>query len=226
MAAQAVLNLLNGRCGDSERAHDALKNGLAGGTMPSGRFGANAAWWLAALLAHNLHTLTAWWSLNETSPGQPGSGSAVSCWITAMRRDPKPRAATLLQDDREQTERASAVFDAAKTVLITDVVLAEAVWTLSGRKYGLAKAELVAAIERLFSEPNIRFEDDQVVWRALQAYRCVGSAGEPRPVKGAGFADALIVFKALRTASDAGETLTDVYTFDTAMQRLPHTASP
>ena len=132
----------------------------------------------------------------------------------------------LLQDDRQQTERANAVFDAAKTVLITDVVLAEAVWTLSGRKYGLAKAELVGAIERLFSEPNIRFEDDQVVWRALQAYRCVGSAGEPRPVKGAGFADALIVFKALRTASDAGETLTDVYTFDTAMQRLPHTASP
>ena len=65
MAAQAVLNLLNGRCGDSERAHDALTNGLAGGTMPSGRFGANAAWWLAALLAHNLHTLTAWWSLGE-----------------------------------------------------------------------------------------------------------------------------------------------------------------
>ncbi len=64
MAAQAVLKLLNGRCGDSERAHDALKNGLAGGTMPSGRFGANAAWWLAALLAHNLHTLTAWWSLD------------------------------------------------------------------------------------------------------------------------------------------------------------------
>ena len=65
MAAQAVLNLLNGRCGDAERAHDALKNGLAGGTMPSGRFGANAAWWLAALLAHNLHMLTAWWSLDD-----------------------------------------------------------------------------------------------------------------------------------------------------------------
>ena len=65
MAAQAVLELLNGRCGDSERAHDALKNGLAGGTMPSGRFGANAAWWLAALVAFNLHVLTAWWSLDE-----------------------------------------------------------------------------------------------------------------------------------------------------------------
>ena len=65
MPAQAVLNLLNGRCGDAERAHDALKNGLAGGTMPSGRFGANAAWWLASVLAFNLHVLTAWWRLDE-----------------------------------------------------------------------------------------------------------------------------------------------------------------
>ena len=65
MAALAVLNLLNGRCGDVERAHDALKNGLAGGSMLSGGFGANAAWWLAVLPAHNLHTPTAWWSLNK-----------------------------------------------------------------------------------------------------------------------------------------------------------------
>ena len=65
MPAQTLLNLRNGRCGDSERAHDAIKSGLAGGTMPSGRFGANAAWWLAALLAQNLHTLTAWLSLDK-----------------------------------------------------------------------------------------------------------------------------------------------------------------
>ena len=64
MAAQTVLKLPDGRCGDTERAHDALWNGLAGGTMPSGRFGAIAAWGLAALLAHNLHPLTPWWSLD------------------------------------------------------------------------------------------------------------------------------------------------------------------
>ena len=33
--------------------------------MPSGGFGANAAWWLAALVAFNLHVLTAWWTLDE-----------------------------------------------------------------------------------------------------------------------------------------------------------------
>ena len=31
MAAQAVLNRLNGRCGDAEGVHDTLQNGLAGG---------------------------------------------------------------------------------------------------------------------------------------------------------------------------------------------------
>ena len=131
----------------------------------------------------------------------------------------------LLHDDEAQAARADAVFDAAETVLITDVVLVETVWTLSGRKYRLAKTELVAVLERLFSEPNIRFEDDQVVWRALQAYRGAASTGEAGLAKGAGFADALIVYKALRAASNAGEALNAVYTFDAAMQRFQHTAS-
>lgn len=131
----------------------------------------------------------------------------------------------LLHDDEAQAARADAVFDTAETVLITDVVVVETVWTLAGRKYRLAKAELVAVLERLFSEPNIRFEDDQVVWRALQAYRGAASAGEAGLAKDAGFADALIVYKALRAASDAGEALNAVYTFDAAMQRFPHTAS-
>ena len=131
----------------------------------------------------------------------------------------------LLHDDEAQAARASAVFGAGATVLITDVVLVETVWTLSGRKYRLAKAELVVVLERLFSEPNIRFEDDRTVWRAVQAYKNAAPAGETGQAKGAGFADALIVFKALRTASDAGEALTGVFTFDAAMQRLSHTSA-
>ena len=131
----------------------------------------------------------------------------------------------LLHDDEAQAARADAVFDAAETVLITDVVLVETVWMLAGRRYRLAKADLVAVLERLFSEPNIRFEDDQVVWRALQAYRGAGSAGEAGLAKGAGFADALIVYKAQRAASDAGEALNTVYTFDAAMQRFSHAVS-
>ena len=102
----------------------------------------------------------------------------------------------------------------------------ETVWTLVGRKYRLAKSDVVFALERLFSEPDVRFEDDRVVWRALQAYRNSGSADGAPPAKGAGFPDALIVFKALRLASDGDESLNAVYTFDAAMKSLPHTASP
>ena len=47
-----------------------------------------------------------------------------------------------------------------------------------------------------------------------------------RPLRRVGFADALIVFKALRTAATDGELLEGVYTFDAAMQRLPHVSAP
>lgn len=129
----------------------------------------------------------------------------------------------LLHDDEAQAARADAVFDAGETVLIPDVVLAETMWTLAGRRYRLTEAELAAVLERLFIDRNIRFEDDRAVWRALQAFRSAAPTGEAGSVGSAGFADALIVSKALRVASDAGEALNGVYTFDSAMQRLPHT---
>lgn len=43
------------RCGKSEEAHAIMKCDLAGGTLPSGKFGANAAWWAIMVLAYNLH---------------------------------------------------------------------------------------------------------------------------------------------------------------------------
>lgn len=46
---------LRERCGKSEEVHAVLKDDLAGGQMPSGLFGANAAWWAIAILAHNLN---------------------------------------------------------------------------------------------------------------------------------------------------------------------------
>ncbi len=44
------------RCGKSEEVHRVLKDDLAGGTLPSGSFGENAAWWAIAALAFNIHT--------------------------------------------------------------------------------------------------------------------------------------------------------------------------
>ena len=50
MEAAEVVAAAHQRCGHGEDVHAVLKSDLAAGMMPSGRFGANAAWlWLAAL---------------------------------------------------------------------------------------------------------------------------------------------------------------------------------
>ena len=44
------------RCGKAEEAHAIMKDDLAGGQLPSAKFGANAAWWAIMILAFNLHS--------------------------------------------------------------------------------------------------------------------------------------------------------------------------
>lgn len=121
----------------------------------------------------------------------------------------------LLGDDIGQAERSRRVFDRAEGILITDVVLVETLWTLAGSRYGAAKADLIAVVDNLLQEPNVRFEDDEVIWSSLQAYR--GTDVD--------FADALIVYKALKIAS-ASNGLDAIYTFDSAALQLPKTAEP
>lgn len=121
----------------------------------------------------------------------------------------------LLRDDEEQAERARRVFEGGERVLITDVVLAETLWTLTGRRYRAAKADLVTVVDNLLQDPGVCFEDDEVIWSALHSYRGTD----------ADFADALIVHKALKTAA-IGNDLNAVYTFDAAALQLPHTAEP
>jgi len=45
------------RCGKSEEAHSVMKGDFAGGKLPSGDFGENAAWWWIMILAMNFHTI-------------------------------------------------------------------------------------------------------------------------------------------------------------------------
>ena len=52
-----VIWWLRERCGKSEEVHSVMKSDLAGGQMPSGLFGANAAWWAIMVLANNLNAI-------------------------------------------------------------------------------------------------------------------------------------------------------------------------
>ena len=49
------------------------------------------------------------------------------------------------------------------SVLITDVVLAEMVWTLAGRRYRETRADLIELVNKLLQDFNLRSEDDEVV---------------------------------------------------------------
>jgi predicted nucleic-acid-binding protein len=128
----------------------------------------------------------------------------------------------LLYDDEHQTVLANQLINGKDSVLITDVVLVETLWTLKGKKYQLGKPELVAVIQALFKEPNIRFENGQVVWQALNDY----CNAQPINGKTADFSDALIVNKAKFIASDDSFALNGIYTFDIAAQQLPGTKAP
>mgnify|MGYP000845685822 CR=1 FL=1 len=53
---EELIHWYHKRCGKSEEAHAVMKDDLAGGKLPSGKFGENAAWWSIMMLAHNLNT--------------------------------------------------------------------------------------------------------------------------------------------------------------------------
>ena len=128
----------------------------------------------------------------------------------------------LLEDDADQLPKAVKLISGKWKVLVTDAVLVETIWTLRGKKYNLNKLEVISVLQALFQEPNIRFEDGQVVWMALNDYR------KAKPVNGkdADFADALIVNKARHIANKQGQTFGGLFTFDLAAQQLPGAKAP
>lgn len=128
----------------------------------------------------------------------------------------------LLDDDQAQAKKATKLIKGEEIVLVTDVVLVETIWTLKGKKYQLKKPDLVAVIQALFKEYNIRFEHGQTVWMALNDYR----TANPADGKTADFSDSLIINKAKYTASAQKLKLTGIYTFDIAAQQLPGTKAP
>jgi predicted nucleic-acid-binding protein len=123
----------------------------------------------------------------------------------------------LLQDDPEQSKQANRLFEQKERILITDIVLAETIWTLKGKRYGIDKTGIVAVVTSLLEEPAIVFENTQAVWSALNNYI------EAIP---ADFTDALIINKAKETAKLNSEILEAVYTFDHGALKLPGTKSP
>ncbi len=128
----------------------------------------------------------------------------------------------LLQDDHKQSPLATALILNNDSVLVTDVVLAETLWTLIGKRYRLSTDQLIDVLHALFAEPSIMFEDPQAVWGALKDFMNASSVKVGANRKQASFADTLIINKAKRI----GDSHTIVYTFDQAALAVEGTKAP
>jgi hypothetical protein len=56
VSAKKLLGWQREKAGSIEAIHDVMKNELAAGVLPCGRFGAHAAWFRMAAIAHNVRT--------------------------------------------------------------------------------------------------------------------------------------------------------------------------
>lgn len=70
------------RCGKSEEAHSVMKEDLAGGRLPSGYFGVNAAWWHIMILALNLNSAMKRLVLGEAWVGK--RMKAIRFWLIKL----------------------------------------------------------------------------------------------------------------------------------------------
>ncbi len=58
----------------------------------------------------------------------------------------------LLADDTSQHRKAKALIKTQCPVLITDIVLAEAVWTLTGKRYDIDKVSICEVVRGLIGD--------------------------------------------------------------------------
>ena len=106
----------------------------------------------------------------------------------------------LLNDNAAQAEKARRLFESEESVLISDVVLAEAIWTLTGKRYAAGREDVAAVVLGLLEERNVVFESRQAVWSALNDYLDAMPVRTASGIRIADLADALIVNKARITA--------------------------
>jgi predicted nucleic-acid-binding protein len=124
--------------------------------------------------------------------------------------DPNILLRLWLNDDPAQNKRIDSLLaehgSTPGSLLVTDVVLAEAVWTLRS-VFDQDKAGQLIAVRSLLDETAFAFDDREAVIQAVEMFERGNS----------GFSDCLIVAKHARHGCDF------TVTFDRGMRKLPGT---
>ncbi len=128
----------------------------------------------------------------------------------------------LLADHAGQHAKARRLIKGNRPVLITDVVLAETVWTLTGKRYLLDKEAICEVLRGLVGVGAFQFESSQVVWSALMDFR------DSKSVRGKRleFVDVMIAHNAHHVAIEDGHVLDGFYSFDKAVGQLEGVKAP
>jgi predicted nucleic-acid-binding protein len=129
----------------------------------------------------------------------------------------------LLDDDATQSRKARHLFETKQPILITDVVLAETIWTLKGKRYAAQRDDIARIVMNLLEEVNVIFENRQAIWSALNDFIAASPVKTANGIKWADFSDALIVNKARMLALALQQPYLDPYTFDLAALALDGT---
>jgi predicted nucleic acid-binding protein len=126
----------------------------------------------------------------------------------------------ILDDDVKQSPKAKHLIMGSCDVLVTDIVLSETIWVLTGKRYNLSRNGVVDLIHALFAERNLKFEDPQSVWCALKDFTNAPPIKVKGKTKQADFPDTLIINKAIRYGKLKGTKITQLFTFDKAAQEI------
>lgn len=128
----------------------------------------------------------------------------------------------LLADDAHQFRRAKMLIEKNHPVMVTDVALAETIWTLAGKRYKFDKTAVCDVIRKLISDSGFMFENNQVIWSSLRDYE------ESKPIRGKllDFNDALIANKARLCIETSGRSFSGFFSFDKTVEQLVGTKIP
>ncbi len=77
----------------------------------------------------------------------------------------------LTQDDEVQWQQAATLIQKQQPCFVSNIVLCELVWVLTGNCYGYSKAEIASVLEAMLHSTAFVFENRSTADRALQQYK-------------------------------------------------------
>ncbi|MGL5939277.1 MAG: PIN domain-containing protein [Waterburya sp.] len=74
----------------------------------------------------------------------------------------------LTKDDEAQWQKAVAIINDAQSCFISDIVLCELVWVLSGKPYQYSKSEILKVLELILQSSKFEFANRTIIYQAIK----------------------------------------------------------